>query len=43
MGTQVNDEQGWPCLLLEDGTRLRAYEDAIYFPATQAWYQKANK
>lgn len=42
-GTQVNDEKGWPCFLLEDGTRLRAYEDAIYFPANQAWYQKANK
>lgn len=41
-GTMHKDEDGWPCLMLKDGTLLRAYEDAIYFPSNNAWYQKAN-
>ncbi|MDO4528563.1 MAG: alkaline phosphatase, partial [bacterium] len=41
-GTMHKDEDGWPCLMLKDGTLLRAHEDAIYFPSNNAWYQKAN-
>ncbi len=32
--------EGVPHLRLEDGTLLRAHRDAIYIPATQAWYQR---
>lgn len=41
-GVTHKDETGWPCLTLEDGTLLRAYEDAIHFPANNTWYKKAN-
>lgn len=42
VGTPHVDETGWPCLTLEDGSILRAHEDAIFFPAKNAWYKKAN-
>lgn len=41
-GTTQLDEKGWPCLRLEDGTILRAHEEAIFFPSKNTWYKKAN-
>lgn len=41
-GKQFNDATGWPCLEGEDGAIFRAHQEAIYFPQTKTWYQKAN-